>query len=66
MSKKMTHSGCLAISNDLGSRRLARLRETKSFWVDQYGAKYRKTDGSMVGSWVVSLEIDLSSIKPIK
>lgn len=61
-----THKGYI-VGNDnrtpAGWRRLVSLRETKTFWIDKTGNKYRKANGSQVGigKWAVS-RLDVETI----
>jgi hypothetical protein len=71
MPQKLTHTGMLrrGWAASLGSDHSISLRETKNYWVDQYGTKYPKQGilgssppvGSKFPHWV----LDLNSIKPI-
>lgn len=64
MTSKFTHRG---VVNDFRvekfSRRYHPLRELKLHWVDDRGLKFRKSDGSCIVGWGMTL--DLSSIKPV-
>ena len=41
------------------------LRETRNFWVNQYGNKFSKSDGYRPGSWPM-YKLLLETIKPLK
>lgn len=38
-------------------------RETKNYWICQYGRKYSKKDGSKIGEKYSTSKLDLSSLK---
>lgn len=66
-NKKMTHTGVFRGSDartnkDWGGEEF--LRETKNYWVTQYGLKYHKLDGRGIGDWPL-YHLDLETIKPI-
>jgi hypothetical protein len=59
-----THTGVLVGDARVGSQRpKVQLRETKSYWITQYGTKYRKTDGRSVGwgRWAMAI-LDINSV----
>ena len=65
---KMTHIGIIegydARTPD-NCRRRIQLRETKLYWINQFGQKYSKQRyGYMMGDWPM-YSLDLKSIKPI-
>ena len=64
---KFTHSGILVGDARSGGKTpTVHLRQTKNFWVDSAGNKYRKKSGYMTGGtwspWLLKLE----SIKPLE
>ncbi len=63
--KKFTHRGTLISS--VVNNRVVELRETKKFWVDQYGTKYRKLTGTQVplDIWGTT-RLDVSTVKERK
>jgi hypothetical protein len=65
---KFTHTGILrgydARTPD-NYRRKMLLRETKNFWVTQFGAKYRKDTGRGMGDWPM-YKLDLKTITEIE
>lgn len=67
MTKKSTHIGTIK-GNDARTprdyKRTVLLRETKKFWIDRVGRKFRRTDGSGMGTWPM-YDLDLDSIKEI-
>jgi hypothetical protein len=69
MSKnKFTHTGIIRGYDARTSdkyRRTMLLRETKNFWVTQFGTKYRKLTGQGTGEWPMFC-LDLESIKEIE
>ena len=65
----MTHTGiiegCDARTSDKHRRRI-QLRETKFYWINQFGQKYSKQkDGYGLGNWPM-YKLDLTSINLIK
>lgn len=62
---KMTHTGI--VSSHWIKSRPVELRETKTFWIEKGGNKYRKATGSLVGgdSWACT-SLKLESIKEIQ
>ena len=63
----MTHTGNVTYGdygNVTGKTKRVELRQTKNFWVDIYGLKFRKSDGSVVGVRSAFVTLDLNSIKP--
>ena len=68
MATKFTHFGIVRGSDNRtadGYCYKTRLRETKNFWVDKYGSKYRKLTGSGMGSFPM-YHLDLTTIKPLQ
>lgn len=67
MSKKMTHIGikvgCDSRTHDSFKLQIS-LRETKNFWIDLHGVKYRKGTGRTTDDWPM-YKILIDSIKPI-
>ena len=66
--KKLTHigiiEGCDARTSD-NYRHRVQIRETKLYWIDQYGHKYsKKRGGYTIGDWPM-YKLDLASIRPI-
>ena len=64
--KKMTHKG-MVVGNayNRGIIREVKLRETKKYYISEYGTKYRKGDGSIPGEIYPILSLDLSTIKEL-
>ena len=66
MSKKMTHIGMVAgRAYNQGMKRERKLRETEKYYISEYGTKYRKDDGSIVGERFATFKLDISSIKAL-
>lgn len=65
---KLTHTGLLRGDARTGDQRpKVMLRETKNFWVDAYGSKYRKTSGWKVTSEKFPLwHLDVATVKQIE
>lgn len=60
----MTHiANEVGIAYNRGTTRKIRIRETKLYWVSQYGTKYRKESGSIVGGRYSTFELDINSIR---
>ncbi len=67
MSKKLTHIGIIKGCDARTPRdykRTVLLRETKKFWIDRAGRKFRKGNGYGMGPWPM-YDLDLDSIKEI-
>ena len=48
--RKITHIGMeIGMAYNRGIKREKRLRETKNYYISEYGTKYRKNDGSVIG-----------------
>lgn len=63
---KQTHTGIVKGKAYMtGYDKQYRLRETKNYWICQYGLKYRKTDGELVGKNFAVSRLDLTSIKKL-
>ena len=68
MKKEFTHQGKLVgvdKRTDPKWSLIAKLRETRKFWVSEYGNKYYKVDGWKVGETFPLNKLDINSIKPI-
>ena len=66
MSKKMTHIGMVAgRAHNQGMKIERKLRETEKYYISEYGTKYRKDDGSIVGERFATFKLDISSIKAL-
>ena len=64
--KKTTHIGMeVGIAYNRGLKRKIKLRETKNYYISEYGTKYRKNDGSRVGERFATFELDISTIKAL-
>ena len=64
--KKMTHIGMEeGMAYNRGIKREIKLRETKNYYISEYGIKYRKGDGSRVGERFVIFKLDISSISAL-
>ena len=63
---KMTHTGIeLGMGYYRGIKREIKLRETKNFYISEYGTKYRKDDGSIVGERFPTFNLSISTIKAL-
>ena len=63
---KMTHTGIevgCAYNKDI--KRKLKLRETKNYYISEYGTKYRKGDGRRVGERFAIFSLDISSISSL-
>lgn len=61
----MTHYGFLKGSDartQANYKQKVKLRETKNFWVDEYGNKYRKSNGRKTNSKWAMYYLDVESI----
>jgi hypothetical protein len=48
--KKMTHTGMeKGRGYNTGMKSLIKLRETKNYWITEFGRKYSKTTGRWIG-----------------
>ena len=64
--KKMTHIGMVVgMAYNRGIVREVKLRETKNYYVSEYGIKYRKEDGGIPGEGFPILKLDISTIKEL-
>ena len=64
--KKMTHIGMVVgMAYNWGIKREIKLRETKMYYISEYGTKYRKDDGSIVGERFATFKLDISSISSL-
>ena len=64
--KKTTHIGVeVGIAYNRGIKREIKLRETKNYYISEYGTKYRKGDGGRVGERFVIFKLDISTIKAL-
>ena len=63
---KMIHIGMeVGIAYNRGIKREIRLRETKNYYISEYGTKYRKDDGSIAGQRFATFKLDISSISSL-
>ena len=61
---KLTHSGIVVgIAYMRGIDKKYDFRETKNYWICQYGTKYSKKDGSKIGEKYATYRLDISSLK---
>ena len=66
MKKKMTHIGMeIGRAYNQGMKIERKLRETEKYYISEYGTKYRKDDGSIVGERFATFKLDISSIKAL-
>ena len=64
--KKMTHIGIeVGMAYNRGIKRKLKLREAKNYYISEYGTKYRKNDGSLVGERFATFSLDISTIKAL-
>ena len=64
--KKIIHIGMeVGIAYNQGIKREIKLRETEKYYISEYGTKYRKNDGSIVGERFATFKLDISSIKAL-
>ena len=64
--KKITHIGIeVGTAYNRGIKREIKLRETKNYYISEYGTKYRKDDGSIVGERFPTFNLDISTIKAL-
>lgn len=64
--KKMTHIGVIVgMAYNRGITREAKLRETKNYYISEYGIKYRKVDGGIPGAGFPIFKLDISTIKEL-
>ena len=62
----MTHTGMqVGMAYNQGMKREIKLRETKNYYISEYGTKYRKDDGNIVGERFSTFKLDKSSIKAL-
>ena len=63
---KMTHIGIeVGIAYNRGIKIKLKLRETKNYYISEYGTKYRKGDGNSVGERFATFSLDISTIKAL-
>lgn len=63
---KMTHTGMeVGCAYNRGLKRKLKLRETKNYYISEYGTKYKKGNGSIVGERFATFSLDISTIKPL-
>ena len=61
--KKMTHIGMeVGRAYNQGIKRERKLRETEKYYISEYGTKYRKDDGSIVGERFATFSLAISTI----
>ena len=64
--KKMTHIGMeVGRAYNQGMKRERKIRETEKYYISEYGTKYRKDDGSIVGEGFATFRLDISTIKAL-
>ena len=64
--KKITHIGNeIGIVYNRGMFRQVQLRETKKYWINEYGIRYCKNDGSIAGERFATFKLEIESIKEI-
>lgn len=63
---KMTHTGMeVGCAYNKGIQRRLKLRETKNYYISEFGTKYRKGDGIKTGERFSTFSLDISTIKPL-
>ena len=63
---KLTHTGIeVGRAYNKGIKREIKLRETKNYYISEYGTKYRKSDGSIPSEIYPIFKLDLSTIKEL-
>lgn len=63
---KMTHTGMIVgLAYNRGITREVKLRETKKYYISEYGVKYRKSDGGIPGERFPILKLSISTIKEL-
>ena len=63
---KMTHTGIeIGCAYNKGIKRNLKLREAKNFYISEYGTKYRKSDGSIVGERFATFSLSIPTIKTL-
>ena len=66
MKKKITHIGMeIGITYNRGIKREIKLRETKKYYISEYGTKYRKDEGSVTGERFATFKLDISTVKAL-
>ena len=64
--RKMTHKALeIGIAYNKGMSKMIKIRETKNYYISEYGTKYRKNDGSIVGERFAIFKLDISTIKAL-
>lgn len=64
---KQTHTGTVkGIAYMSGHNKQYRFRETKNYWICQYGIKYNKKNGSLAGEKYPLRRLDISTLKKIE
>ena len=64
--QKMTHIGMeVGMAYNRGKKREIKFRETKKYYISEYGTKYRKYDGSIVGERFATFKLDISTIRAL-
>ena len=64
--KKMTHIGMeVGMAYNRGKKREIKFRETKKYYISEYGTKYGKDNGSRVGERFPLFKLDISTIKEL-
>ena len=48
-----------------GIKREIKLRETKNYYISEYGTKYRKNDGSIISEGFPTFKLDISTVKAL-
>ena len=64
--KKMTHIGMEeGMAYNRGIKREIKLRETKMYYISEYGTKYRKDDGTITGERFPIFKLNILTIKEL-
>ena len=63
MTKELTHAGMIRYEG--GRDLLVELRETKLYWINHVGTRFRKADGRMPGGKFPDVQLQLKTITPI-
>ena len=63
---KITHTGIeVGCAYNKGMKREIKLRETKNYYISEYGTRYNKTTGRWLGEKFPTFSLDISTIKPL-
>ena len=64
--KKMAHIAMVVgMAYNRGIKREIKLRETKNYYISEYGTKYRKNDGSIISEGFPTFKLDISTVKAL-